>query len=126
MNNATGLVNVHTNDISEYSLKDAPLEKEGEGIRNGKVDWDTPNLKVTRLRMVSDRGFPYWDISYCYGVLDGKHVRVRLPFSQIPKPFAPEAKAWGFGKGFIINEAKRAGVFAKGLGILDCFSQTQA
>ena len=120
MNNSSeNLVRINTNDISEYSLSDAPLEKE-------KVDWDTPYLKVTRLRMVSDHGFPYWDISYCYGVLNGKHVRVRLPFSQIPKPYAPQAKALGFGRGFIINEAKKAGVFAKGLGILDCISQTQA
>ena len=28
------------------------------------VYWTEPNLKITRLRLISDRGFPYWDVSY--------------------------------------------------------------
>jgi len=90
----------------------------------GSVPWSTRGLKITRTRMVSDRGFPYWDISYCDGVLNGKDVDVRLPFHQIPKKSANDPM--GYGKGFIINVAKKEGVYAKGTGILESFSQTQA
>lgn len=75
-----------------------------------KVCWTTKGLKVTRLRMLSDPGFPVWDISYCHGILDGEHVDVELPFYQLSK------RGW---KGEIIQYAKQDGVFAKGLGILD-------
>lgn len=74
------------------------------------VDWTTPNLRIVRLRLLSDAGYPEWDISYCYGYVDGKPVNVSFPFGSIPKR--------GF-KGFIIREAKRAKVFAKGMGLLD-------
>lgn len=49
------------------------------------VPWTTPGLKVNRLRLLSDPGLPFWDVSYCYGELDGQDVRVDLPFSQLPK-----------------------------------------
>jgi len=78
------------------------------------VDWTTPGLKVTRLRLLTDPGFPVWDVSYCHGVLNGEDVRVNLPFSQVPKKNVV---------GFIIEEAKRDKVFAKGLGILDSISK---
>ena len=74
------------------------------------VYWNTKGLKVTRFRMLSDRGFPMWDISYCHGILNGQHVDVELPFHQLPK------RAW---KKTIIDYAKRDKVYAKGLGILD-------
>jgi len=83
----------------------------------GTVNWDRPGLKITRLRMVSDPDFPYWDISYCHGVLNGEDVRVRLPFHQVPKAWAKDPM--GSGKGFIVNVAKKEGVYAKGTGILD-------
>ena len=89
------------------------------------VHWTAPRLTVTRLRCISDRGFPYWDVSYCHGIQDGDYVRVTLPFGQIPKPYAPEADREGFGRGFIINVAKRDGVYAKGLGILDGIAYSQ-
>lgn len=81
----------------------------------GTLDWTSPDLvKVTRLRLVSDPGFPSWDVSYCHGVnKNGERVNVALPFFQIPK---------GNIKGFIIAEAKRDKIYAKGLGILDCIS----
>lgn len=78
------------------------------------VDWTEPGLRITRLRLVTDRGFPAWDVSYCHGILDGRHVDVRLPFHQLPKRGLVRA---------IIAEAKRDGVYAKGTGILDCISQ---
>ena len=68
---------------------------------------------MTRLRLLSDPGFPYWDVSYCDGELDGYHVRVQLPFNQLKKRNIA---------GQIIEYAKRDKVFAKGIGILDCIS----
>lgn len=85
----------------------------------GTVDWGRPGLKITRLRLISDRGFPYWDVSYCHGKLDGKDVRVSLPFSQIPKRDTPAGKRYGFGKSFIVNEGIRDGVYVKATGILN-------
>lgn len=78
------------------------------------VYWTEPGLKVIRLRLLSDRGFPAWDVSYCHGVLDGEPVWVQLPFYQLEK-----------GKGLarqIVEYAKEDGVYAKGLGILDNIS----
>jgi hypothetical protein len=70
------------------------------------VKWTEPGLEITRLRLLSDPGFPAWDVSYCHGVLNGRHVDVELPFSQIPKR--------GYKK-YLYNEAKKTGVFIKGL-----------
>lgn len=78
------------------------------------VDWTTTGLKVTRLRLLSDPGYPYWDVSYCYGILpDGEKVRVALPFSQLGrKTYKTE----------IIYFAKKDKVYAVGLGIFDNLS----
>lgn len=74
-----------------------------------QVDWTEPGLVITRLRLLSDPGFPVWDVSYCHGLLNGRHVDVLLPFSQLPK----------YGKGglkvALYNEAKKTGKFIKGL-----------
>jgi hypothetical protein len=79
---------------------------------DGEVYWSDPRLKkIFRLRLLTDRDFPYFDVSYCYGTLDdGTNVRVSLPFHQLTK-----AK-W---KTEIVEWATRDGVFAKGLGIFD-------
>lgn len=56
------------------------------------VDWNDPALAaITRWRFVTDNGFPFWDESYCHGVLkDGTHVRVQTGLFQVPrKGFAP-------------------------------------
>jgi hypothetical protein len=71
-----------------------------------KVCWTTPGLEITRLRMLSDPGFPYWDISYCNGVLNGRHVDVLLPFSELPKYKMKTA---------LYKEAQATGKFIKGL-----------
>jgi hypothetical protein len=55
---------------------------------------------------VSDVGYPYWDVSYCHGMLDGEYVRVILPFSQLPKYKMKAA---------IVQYAKKEGVFIKGI-----------
>lgn len=49
------------------------------------VPWDTEGLTITRLRLLSDPGYPAWDVSYCHGMLDGNPVVVDLPFDQLPK-----------------------------------------
>jgi hypothetical protein len=74
------------------------------------VSWKTKGLRVTRFRILSDPGFPMWDVSYCHGMIGDEHVDVSLPFFQLPK------RGW---KRFIVEQAKRDGVYAKGLGILD-------
>jgi hypothetical protein len=98
-----------SNNIADWS-GDKP---EGDA----QVDWTDPTLaRVTRLRLLTDPGCDFWDISYCYGMLlDGTPCRVRLPFYQIPR---------GKGKinAFLISEAKKAGLHAKRLGLLDNIS----
>ena len=77
--------------------------------QDGGVDsvcWTTPGLEITRLRLLSDPGFPVWDVSYCHGVLNGRHVDVYLPFSQLPKYKM---------KSCLYKEAQKTGVFIKGL-----------
>ena len=82
----------------------------------GSVDWDDKDLvKITRLRLLSDPGYPAWDVSYCFGQLrDGTNVRVSLPFSQLPKRDVI---------GTILKYAKRDKVYAKGLGIFENISR---
>lgn len=103
---------VETNGL-EAGEQSAWLDAIAEG-GNQTVYWADPKLaKVTRLRLLSDPGFPFWDVSYCYGELkDGSAVRVSLPFHQLPK---------GKGKvnAALIDWAKRDGVYAKRLGLFD-------
>lgn len=83
--------------------------------RSTVVDWTDPRLlRVTRLRLLSDPGFPAWDVSYCHGLLrDGTHCTVSLPFSQLPKSFLFR---------HIVAYAKRDGVHARNLGVLSAVS----
>lgn len=89
----------------------------GEVITNGteyhatyrdapRVPWSAKGLKITRVRMLSDPGFPWWDVTYCYGEIDGKPVNVDLPFHQLNK------RKW---KSEAIEHAKRDGVYLKGI-----------
>ena len=104
-------------------MVDRPAVGELNGLSNGleyhkdrhangpveRVDWSTPGLRVTRLRLLSDPGLGWWDVSYCHGMLNGRHVDVILPFSQLPK------RGW---KRAIVQYAQRDGVYAHGLGVL--------
>jgi hypothetical protein len=100
---AVGEVNGLVNGIAYHNER----HNQADGV--DEVDWTEPGLVITRLRLLSDPGFPAWDVSYCHGSLDGRHVDVRLPFSQLPK----------YGKGGVkaalYNEAKKTGKFIKGL-----------
>lgn len=80
---------------------------------------DTRNLRdqdlvrIVRLRLLTDSGFPWWDISYCYGQLrDGRFVHVNLGHGQL-------RKANGGYKANLIEIFKEAGRFAKGMGVFD-------
>lgn len=79
------------------------------------VYWTDPELKyVTRLRLISDPGYPAWDVSYCHGILhDGTKVRVELPFDQLSK-FRMKRD--------IVTYAIRDGVHAAKLGVLGAIS----
>jgi len=48
------------------------------------VDWRAKGLKFVRTRWVSDPGFPFWDHSYSYGVVDGEDVRVTFHSVRYP------------------------------------------
>ena len=52
--------------------------------------WNDPQLKrITRLRLLSDPGLDFWDVSYCYGEdQNGEPCRVALPFSQLRRKTA--------------------------------------
>lgn len=82
------------------------------------VPWNDPDLaRITRLRFLSDRGYPYWDVSYCHGVMkNGEMCDVQLPFQQVRKN-AVNAD--------VVMYAKKDGVYVKGLGIFDCMSFLQ-
>ena len=79
--------------------------------------WNDKNLKeVTRLRFISNVGYPCWDTSYCFGIdTDENEVRVTLPFQQVRKGKGNIHKA-------IIHYAKKDKVFAKGLNIFNVIS----
>jgi len=82
------------------------------------VDWTDKRLvKIIRLRLLSDPGYPAWDISYCHGQLkDGSYVSVAFPWHQLPKGKVNKTIVWW---------AKKEGVYAKGLGIFDVISKLQ-
>lgn len=83
--------------------------------RSINVYWTDSRLaRITRLRLLSDPGFPAWDVSYCHGELkDGTPCTVTLPFDQLRKRHV---------NADIIAWAKKEGVYAKGLGVFDAIS----
>lgn len=97
---AVGEVNGLVNGIAYHDAR----HNQEDGFDT--VDWTETGLVITRLRLLSDPGFPAWDVSYCHGMLKGRHVDVRLPFSQLPK--------YGM-KAALFKEAKATGKFINGL-----------
>jgi hypothetical protein len=86
------------------TLSEAQRATQGSATKS--VNWTTKGLCITRLRLLSDVGFPVWDVSYCYGELNGETVKVNLPFYQLPKYNMRKA---------LFDEAKATGVFIRGL-----------
>lgn len=79
---------------------------------DGTVKLGDPRLaRIARLRLLSDPGFPYWDLSYCYGVLrDGTKVRVSLPRHQFSKRSLKQE---------LIDMCREVGVYGKALGLFE-------
>jgi hypothetical protein len=100
---SVGEVNGLVNGIEYHDSRHSQNE------RIEKVDWTEPGLVITRFRLLSDPGFPFWDVSYVHGILNGRHVDVSVPFSQLPKYGKGGAKA------ALYKEAKATGKFIKGL-----------
>ena len=96
---------VETNGITEEQKL---LQMEASEVVNLG---DARLARITRLRLVTDRDFPMWDLSYCYGTLkDGSAVRVRFPRSQFPKQGLNQS---------LVEMCKSVGAYGKGLGIFD-------
>lgn len=75
---------------------------------------DEDLAKITRLRLISDPGFPFWDLSYCYGELkDGTPVEVILPRYQFSKRRM---------KFEIVEMFDELGLHAKKMGAFDALS----
>jgi hypothetical protein len=101
-----------------------PLSEDDLRARDA-IDYSAPEtalsdrrlVKITRLRLLTDAGCPWYDVSYCYGELsDGTPVRVWLGDGQI-------SKGGKFGlKGRLVELARNAGRNAKALGLLDDYS----
>lgn len=102
-----------TGNIAEFT------EDFGAFLRNmsdEQVTLSDPRLvTITRLRLIgASREFPFWDLSYCFGKLaDGSDVRVEL-------------ESYRFGrysyKRELVELAKQAGRYGKGMGLLDNIS----
>lgn len=75
--------------------------------------------KIERLRLLTDRGFPWWDISYCYGRLSTSElVRVDIGVHQINKPRVGGRVINKVCKSHLIAIAKFNGRYAKSIGLL--------
>lgn len=72
---------------------------------------DSRLKRIVRLRLLTEPGYPYMDISYCYGQLkDGRYVRLDgVPMSISRRKPKADLIAW----------AREEGVNAKALGLLD-------
>lgn len=71
---------------------------------------DPQVVTIVKVRAISSPGFPFWDVQYVHGELaDGSRVRVDLGITQIPK---------GNVTGTLVDAARNAGRYAKGIGLL--------
>lgn len=73
---------------------------------------DDPRLaRVDRIRLLTERGYPYFDVSYVWGTLkDGRHVRISGFDGPLPRKGL---------KGALVQIAKEHKVHAHGLHMLD-------
>lgn len=76
---------------------------------------DKSLVKILRLRLLTDPGYPHWEVSYCWGLLaDGSKVCVDLGNDHIRK-----GKRGVPSRAHLVDLAREAGRFAAGLGLLD-------
>lgn len=84
-------------------------------FKAGTFHLSNPELvKIVRLRLIGcSWEYPYWDVSYCYGELaDGRVVRVDIGEYRIDRRWARH----------LVQLAKEAGRYGKGMGLLDAVS----
>lgn len=76
---------MNTNPIDTYQARDEKITRD--------VNFEDPDLDVIlRIRLLSDPGTPFWDVSYIHGrTKTGEKVRVIAPshWFQIPKAEGP-------------------------------------
>lgn len=76
---------MNTNPIDTYQARDEKITRD--------VHFDNPELQtIIRIRLLSDYGTPFWDVSYVHGrTRSGEKVRVIMPahWFQIPKAEGP-------------------------------------
>ena len=106
---------MHDNTNYQFPGETNPVNRDEQkvfldGPHKRTVDWKARGLRITRLRLLSDPGFPMWDVSYCWGYIGEEPVFVSLPFDQLCKKSV---------KSDILRYARAEGVYAKALGILD-------
>lgn len=84
------------------SLEDTGIDQ--RATTDEVVGWGDRRLhRVIRIRLLSDPGFPFWDVSYVLGTLKtGEQVRVQVPFYQLPRR-APVRE--------MVKHARRDGVY---------------
>lgn len=82
-----------------------------EDITEWNVALGDPRVKrVVRLRLLTEPGYPYYDISYCYAQLKtGEYVRLQSPMHLRRSKIKGDLIAW----------AREEKVNAKALGLLD-------
>lgn len=95
------------NETNPLWASEVTHETVTESVRLG----DSRLERVVRLRLLTEPGYPYFDISYIYGVLkDGTHVRIDVhPGCLGRKTIKRDLITW----------AREEGAYAKGLGLLD-------
>lgn len=118
----TATINDRADARAYYGVRESnPIETasythESVDYSDRDVELSDPRLvRIDRIRLLTEPGYPYYDVSYVYGTMDdGRHVRVDLGTHRIPR-----ARPGRSLNGSLIELAREAGRFAKGLGMLD-------
>lgn len=111
------------NEYTKYGVREdnniADAAYDSSALAPGvTVDLSDPDLvRIDRIRLLTERGFPAFDLSYCYGTLrDGRHVRVDLGRYQFARARGGQGKSL---KAQLVDCARAAGRHAHGLHMLD-------
>jgi hypothetical protein len=102
--------------VSGADMTAEALQVRHESTR--QVQLSNPDLvRIVRLRLLGDPGFPYWDVSYCYGFMrDGEPVRVDIGVGQLNRSRSNSIARQ------LVQLAMDAGKHAKRMGLLDSVS----
>jgi hypothetical protein len=102
----------------DNNIADAQYTHEAVDYSEGNVPLSDPRLvRIDRIRLLTDPGCPFYDLSYCWGTLrDGRHVRVDLGRYQFARSRGGQGKSL---KGQLVECAREAKRHAHGLHMLD-------